>query len=199
MNGNEDARPEAIEVMQPVTLKFAPAWKRVVSFIIDKIILYIIFSILIYIVYQKQIQMMSNLLEQAIAEGKDSLKYFGKLIADFSENLGFQISLAHFIIEASYFSLGWMGNGQTPGARIMKIVVMTVEKKKLSFFMGVVRYSLLSLFSLVFYLPLIFIYNSVYQQRLHDYVTASVVVEMPKAKEMPTKNSEKKEKDEEIS
>ncbi len=184
---NHEETTAAAENTPPIALKFAPAWKRVVSFLIDKIIIAIILDILIFLIYRNEF--LPIMMQQDF-----NLQL--KLLKGFMDSRGFTISIAQFIIEASYFALGWKANGQTIGARIMRIIVMSVEKKRLSILQGIVRYSLIALSAVALYIPQLIVFNPIYHQRLHDFITASVVVEVPETKEKDKKNTSESPKGE---
>jgi uncharacterized RDD family membrane protein YckC len=185
MDSKEEATASA-ENTPVIALKFAPAWKRVLSYLIDELIIFIIlFIFFTVILYYKDLNSIFKMHE------KDMLNYLNNsanqqtiilLIERFVELHQLQIFLARLIIEASYFTLGWRGGGQTIGARIMKILVMTINKKRLTILQGFIRYILIYLSSLTFYLLQLIVFNSLYQQRIHDFFSASVVVEVPAIK-----------------
>lgn len=156
--------------IQPVRLLFAPVWKRMLSYLIDVLIVGAVFYVILIGVFRKEI---------AVIVTQENLETQLKLMRQFVDGHNLQVTIANFIVQGAYFVLGWMSRGQTLGARIMKIVVITVDKKKLSAFQGIVRYSLLYLSSMAFWIPLIFVVNPVYHQRIHDALSASVVVEVP--------------------
>ncbi len=154
-----------------IPLKFAPWWKRFLSFLIDSFILGIIFSIVMAIVYQQEFKL--------ISEAKDPYKiYFDLLRQNY-----FQINIAFTIIYVSYFGVLWAGIAQTIGAKIMKIYVIDINSRKLNFLVSFLRAFLLHLSGNLLYIPLFFEINPVYKQRLHDFITNSVVIEKPEIKE----------------
>lgn len=166
-----EQKAEKVETeFRPVRLQFAPVWKRMLSYLIDVILVGMVLYAILFAVYRNEL--MPILLQTNI-----DLQV--KMTRIFLESHNLQISIASFVIQASYFILGWMSRGQTIGARIMKIVVMTMDKKKLNIIQGLVRYSLLSLSSMAFYIPLLFVVNPVYHQRIHDSLSLSVVVDVP--------------------
>ncbi len=171
----------AAENTPPIALRFAPAWKRVLSYIIDSIILFLILAIFILTVYHKELFQLMN-----ATVGSDFKKFSDSTMDSITQSVNsfinshiLQIIIARLVIEASYFSLSWSGGGQTIGGRIMKIFVMTLERKRLSILQGIVRYIIIYLTGLAFYILQIVLFNRVYQQRIHDFFTGSVVVEVP--------------------
>ncbi len=176
---SKEGTTEAAENTPTIALKFAPAWKRILSFIIDKLILSVIVFILIAVIYRKELFLIFNM------QGNDLLKEINdsldphSLIGNFFATHQLQIFIAQIVIEASYFTLSWRAGGQTIGARIMKILVMTIGKKRLSILQGLIRYTIIYISSLAFYLLQIIVFNPIYHQRIHDFFSASVVVEVP--------------------
>jgi len=179
----EEKEYNSEKVIYPVALKFAPFWKRMISFIIDSIILIIILSLMVFIVYRNELISIYKQ-ESAILQLK--------LINQFIEKYSFQLSITNFVIPASYFILQWIDNGQTIGARIMKIVVISANSRKLNILEALIRYTVLSLCQVFLYIPLIFIINPLYKQRIHDFVVNSVVVEIPKIYKKVKNNLEEK-------
>jgi uncharacterized RDD family membrane protein YckC len=169
---------------QPVRLQFAPVWKRMLSYTIDILLVGMVLYGILFAVFRKELM---PILQQT------NFDLQLKMTKIFTDSHSLQVSIASFVIQAAYFILGWMSRGQTLGARITKIVVMTLDKKKLNVVQGLVRYSLLSLSSMAFFIPLLFVVNPVYRQRIHDALSLSVVVEMP---EIEDNDDEKKKNDE---
>lgn len=166
-----EEKAEKVEVeMQPVRLLFAPVWKRMLAYLIDILIVGLVFYLILIGVYRKEI---------SLIVAQETLDNQLKMMRLFVDGHNLQVTIANFIIQGAYFVLGWMARGQTIGARILKIVVITMDKRKLSAFQGIVRYSLLYLSAMAFWIPLIFVVNPVYHQRIHDALSGSVVVEMP--------------------
>lgn len=170
-----DEKVDNVEMeIQPVRLHFAPIWKRMLSYLIDVLIVGLVFYVILIAVFRKEIALIVN---------QGSLDVQLKLMRQFVDAHNLQVTIANFIIQGAYFVLGWMSRGQTLGARILKIVVITLDKKKLSAFQGIVRYSLLYLSAMAFWIPLIFVVNPMYHQRIHDALSGSVVVEVPEVRE----------------
>ncbi len=176
METREEITSAELKDHHPIFLKFAPAWKRVLAYIIDIVVLEVIVSIMFTVTFYRD-------LSQIITQNDFNLQY--KLILAFWNNHSFQKLIVDYILQAAYFSLQWTGSSRTLGARLLKIAVITMDKKKLTLIQGIVRYSILSLSSVAFYIPQIFVINSTYHQRIHDILTNTVVVEVP---EMPDKN-----------
>ena len=156
--------------LKPVRLLFAPVWKRMLSYLIDMLVIGTILYVILIFVFRKELAL--------IAE-QQSVETILKMMGQFVERHNFQVTVASFIVQGAYFVLGWLSRGQTLGARILKIVVITMEKTKLSVFQSIVRFSLLYLSAMAFWIPLIFVVNPVYHQRIHDALSGSVVVEVP--------------------
>jgi uncharacterized RDD family membrane protein YckC len=170
-----DQKVDKVEAeFQPVRLLFAPVWKRMLSYLIDILLVGIVLDVILFAVYRKE-------LAAILTQGNLDTQL--KMVRIFLDSHNLQVSISSFVIQAAYFVLGWMSRGQTIGARIMKIVVITMDKKKLNLIQGLVRYSIQSLSSMAFYIPLIFVVNPVYHQRIHDALSLSVVVEVPEIEE----------------
>jgi uncharacterized RDD family membrane protein YckC len=171
MGQEEEVTREGEKKKEPIALKFAPFWKRIIAYLIDVLILRFLFVLIIYFIFGREI-------DQIVSQQKDFMETVKQLTKFFNQYI--QLYIADFIIEASYFSLLWKGSGQTAGAGIMGIAVISIERKHLNLVQGILRYSLLSLAASLLYIPLVFIMNPVYRQRIHDYFTDSVAVEVPK-------------------
>ena len=163
----------------PIVLKFAPGWKRAVAFFIDFLLLYIAIIFMTVFVYYHDLK--------AVLQLKDTSN-ISNVLSDHSIQIGISqfliqkdlyIQIAFFIISCAYFMLFWKAGGQTLGAKIMKIVVMTLDRKRLSLTQGLIRYGILYLASKAFFIPLLININPVYQQRIHDLFSGSIVVEIP--------------------
>lgn len=164
----EEIEKDSVAIKQPIALKFAPAWKRVISYIIDETLLFLLVSLMFYFAYFPEINYIQK---QSNVEN---------LLYDFVVRNQVKFNLVLLIIEFAYYSLLWSSTGQTIGAKILGIAVLHIERKRLSVFQGIAKAFILWGLRYFFYIPLIFVVNQVYQQRLHDFVTLSVVVEVPK-------------------
>lgn len=170
-------------------LMFAPLWKRILSYIIDSIILFLIFYILIIIAY-------GNDFRNFYLQEKLDLQI--TLVREFIEKNSFKLSLANFIISAAYFVLQWINNGQTIGSKILKIAVISRKFRKLNIIESLIRYTTISLCSIAFYIPLLFVIDPIFKQRIQDVLSDSVVVELPiKYHDNIEKNEELQEEDDE--
>ncbi|MGA2141744.1 MAG: RDD family protein [Brevinematales bacterium] len=181
---NEETTPAA-EATPPIALRFAHAWKRAVSFIIDEIIVYIILFFIFYLIYHKELYLIFNTAAHILIKQPDISPNDPVLMQPFVNFVDLhvlQFKIAQLIVEASYFALSWSASGQTIGGRIMKIFVMTLERKRVSILQGIVRYIIIYLTGMAFYILQIVLFNRVYQQRIHDFFTGTVVVEVPAAK-----------------
>lgn len=156
--------------LKPVRLLFAPVWKRMLAYLIDMLVIGTILYVILIFVFRKEL---------ALIVEQQTVDALLKMMSQFVERHNLQVTVASFIIQGAYFVLGWLSRGQTLGARLLKIVVITMEKTKLSVFQSVVRFSLLYLSAMAFWIPLIFVVNPVYHQRIHDALSGSVVVEVP--------------------
>ncbi len=171
MEIKEETNGQSIEEKTPIPLNFSPLWKRVISYIIDEFLILLLLSLLSYLAYYKEInfmQMQSN---------------FEQLLYEFAMRNQLQLNIVNFMIHIAYFSLLWVASGQTVGAKIMRIYVVHIENKKLPLILSLFRALLIWLAGFSFYIPLIFVINPVYKQRLHDILSYSVVIEKPKVKQ----------------
>jgi len=159
-----------VEEKSPVVLNFAPVWKRIGAYIIDFLLLFFLVSFLSYIAYYKDLLLMQQQSD------------FEKLLTDLIVRNSFYLNIVTMVVYISYFSLLWSANGQTIGAKIFKIYVIHIENRRLPFGLSFFRALLLWLSMNTFFLILIFVVNHVYKQRIHDFLSNSVVVERPKIK-----------------
>jgi uncharacterized RDD family membrane protein YckC len=189
MDLNEQHESAQVKEGTPILLHFAPVWKRILAYIIDIAFLKIIEITMIWVVFSKEISL--------IYEMKGTLEQQYQLLTNFFMGHSDLLLIAIIIIEASYFVLMWFGGNQTLGMKLLKIAVIDASNRKLGILMCLFRYVLLFLASQLFYIPLIFVVNPVYHQRIHDFLTGTVVVEVPKREDLE-KNApeEKKEMDE---
>jgi uncharacterized RDD family membrane protein YckC len=153
-----------------VSLRFAPWWKRALAFTIDKIILAVILTVIMGVVYQQEYRQFAK-----IANTQE----LWKAMMVFLTHESLKINVAQFILEAAYFATGWVSSGQTIGARIFRLAVISAESRKLNWLESFLRYGMLSLIGFLFWLPAVFVFNPVYRQRIQDVLVNSVVVEVP--------------------
>lgn len=179
-NGSPNAAG-GVESQKPVFLKFAPFWKRLLAFVVDMLLLNLIMTAMVLLVYRQDMQL--------IAQG-DTVDAQLKLLMTFWQTRSLPVNVAGFVIQSAYFTLSWMARGQTLGAMIFRIAVITVDMKKMRILPALVRSTLLWFSSLAFYVPLIFVVNSVYHQRIHDALSVSVVIELPEV-ELKDKDGKK--------
>lgn len=188
MDMNQHNEAGEVKENQPILLHFAPVWKRILAYIVDMAFLKIIEISMIWIVFSKEISL--------IYEMKGTFEQQYQMMTNFFMGHSDLLLIAIVIVEASYFTLMWFGGNQTLGMKLMKIAVIDASNRKLGIFMCIFRYFLLFLASQLFFIPLIFVVNPVYHQRIHDFLTGTVVVEVPKHEDMEKDESEKKEMDE---
>ena len=174
-NDNEELEEEIEENDPPIIISFAPTWKRVVSYIIDMAILITIISFLLSIILENNIAPL-----EVPNTPEEQIKFINTFIMSILDKYQLQMSLFNFIAQCAYFTLFWAGSGQTIGGRIMNIAVMGLPDRKITVIQGIARYSIISLTSVLLYIPMIFVVNRQYNQRLHDFFTRSVVIEIPK-------------------
>lgn len=178
------------ELEKPIALPFAPAWKRVLSYIIDSVLIGILINFMFIFAFGKEIalineskemttiinQINSNTMPSNMTKEMNDLIKLGN---DFRERHLFQMMIVNFVVQLSYFVLGWIARAQTLGGKIMGIAVLSLNHQRVTFFQGMVRFSLIFFSYWAFYLPMIFIINPAYQQRIHDVLTGTVVIELP--------------------
>jgi uncharacterized RDD family membrane protein YckC len=164
----QDLEEEIVETKPPVVLNFAPVWKRILAYIVDELILFLILSFMFYFAYFNEI---FYLYQQP---------NFDKLLYDFALRNQIKFNTVGFVLQIAYYSLLWAGTGQTFGAKLFGIAVIHIERGKISVFQGIARAALLWSFGFIFFIPLLFVVNPVYKQRIHDFLTFSVVIELPK-------------------
>jgi len=174
MNGYPES--ESQKNVQPILLRFAPAWKRILAYVIDKVFLNIIEVVMIYMIFSKEIGL--------IYETQGDLDSKLQLLVNFFTGYSNILLIAIIVVEASYFALMWFGGNQTIGMKVLKIAVIDAANRKLGILMCLFRYILIFLASQLLYIPLLFVINPAYRQRLHDYLTGTVVVEVPTREEL---------------
>jgi uncharacterized RDD family membrane protein YckC len=166
----EEISQSDIKERKPIPLEFAPAWKRVLAYTIDLLILGLILDLMLGFAYRGQL---TNIMEL------NDFNSIYKAFTGFMDAHSFQLFIATFALQGAYFTLSWSSRGQSLGAFFLKIVVITIEKKRLSLPQAFFRYCLVALSSIGFYLIMIFVFNPVFRQRFHDFLTNTVVVNIP--------------------
>lgn len=167
-----------------IALKFAPAWKRIVAYLIDFALLMLIIGVMLFFALRKDVDYLQGLVRDPV-EGQTveqfvqmNSNYFDATSRFYKSN-GTLFSIVTFIIQIAYFTLFWGTTGQTMGSRLMKIIVIDVTSRKVNFIQAGFRSLLMVFFSQLFYIPFIFVFNPMLKQRIHDFFTRTVVVEMP--------------------
>ncbi len=175
MNDFKDSEESTLtEANEPIALSFAPAWKRALAYLIDTAFLTFLMLIAILVFLGKPIQALTltGTMQQQVA-----------VLQAFYARYTTQLLVASLTLQFTYFTLFWSGTGQTIGAKILKIAVLHKDLAKLSFPLSAVRTLLLILSAQALYFPFLFIINPIFQQRIHDFFSQSVVIEVPKEEE----------------
>lgn len=167
--------------LKPIAIKFAPVWKRVLAYIIDILILGIILSVMIWVIYYQELNYIINQTDVAVIT---------KLWKSFFTSHQIILMIATHSIQAVYFTLFWAGTAQTLGNRLLRIAVVDISSQRLHFLSAFFRYALIALAAQIYYIPLIFQINQVYNQYVHDYIVGSVVIEVPQKALYQNLNSE---------
>jgi len=176
-------------------LKLAPWWKRLLAYIIDNILLYILFTIIILGLYYTEFtQLFYNIfnsesfqLPTDVDFTKNQLEHLQRLsiheqksfywIYSIQSKYRNSIFLLTQIISSIYFGLFWWGTGQTMGAKILKIKVISINSLKPSIFSVITRVIGLKLIEIGWGIPAIIVINPLFKQRIHDSLSHTVVVE----------------------
>lgn len=170
-------------------LRFAPVWKRMLSYLLDISLVTLVLSLLYMSVYSRQAVGLSDPQVDWSVFPTSYQETFRPLFekmeprqqALFSlvlhnRNL---LSIINLVVFAAYFIILWAGWGQTLGNKVLKIAVIDIQSRPLNLLQSVLRYSGLLASQMVFYVPLLFVLQPVYRQRIHDFISGSVVVEIP--------------------
>ncbi len=180
---------ENTEEIKPILLKFAPAWKRILAYIIDATLLFILLTVVLTQAFAKQANAMkdpkvdlsvypANTQEQ-IKAWFDQMPEIQKAYFNLFLHNQTLISIVTLVLFAAYFILFWAASGQTLGNKILRIAVIDIHSTPLNLLQSLMRCSLLLLCHFVWYLPLLFIVQPVYKQRIHDLFSSTVVIEIP--------------------
>lgn len=149
-------------------LSLAPAWKRVASYIVDTVFLTIIMVLLLSVFLGKQIS--------ALPLNGDFQQQLS-VIQTFYYRYMTQMVLGSLILQLSYFTLFWK-MGQTLGAKLFKIAVRSKNLHQLSIPASLGRAMILFLCAQALYIPFLFVINPSLQQRIHDFFSQSVVIDI---------------------
>lgn len=174
------------QVKNTIALKFAPTWKRIVSYVIDFIILTVLMAVFTYMLFRNEVDYFKDEFMTAYTSAQTendraeiSANFIESWTLLYDENAGILI-FVHFSLEIIYFTLFWVGTGQTMGNRILRIAIIDVSTRKIKFTQGLFRSGLLILAEFLSYIPLIFLVNPLFKQRIHDFITRTVAIEVPK-------------------
>ncbi|MGL5721094.1 MAG: RDD family protein [Brevinema sp.] len=177
------------------SLKFAPAWKRAASFIVDSMLLTIFLSVLIALVYGDDISQLYqnvkeygglNLMQQEglFASQIDLLRQSPKNIQDFiyvqniiTTRYYYLIYVYFQVLTIGYFAFFWYVSGQTLGASIFGIRVIQKNTGRITILNALLRSSLLKIYEYLYYVPIFIVVDPMLQQRIHDKLSNTVVIE----------------------
>ncbi len=177
--------------IKPILLKFAPAWKRVVAFLIDSFLMGLIVQVMFSFIFRQEymyiieeITAQAQIINQAPPDlingvAETGMEHITGLFLNFMRTNAILMMVVQILINGIYFILFWTTSGQTIGSMILKIVVIDIRSRKLGIIQSALRFLMLALASQIYYIPMVFTINPVYRQRFHDFFTNSVVVEMP--------------------
>ncbi|MGL4560898.1 MAG: RDD family protein [Brevinema sp.] len=182
-------------VKEVKSLKLAPWWKRFLAYSIDQIFLFVFLIIFIMGIYGDQFTELMNNINNMNATSllKDSLSdvfsvdeinrlsperqtqfYLIQLI---QTKYSRSIFLLSQILSSLYFLLFWSGTGQTFGAKLLKIKVISYIGSKPHFLAVGIRVIMLKIMEIAWGLPALIVTNPLFKQRLHDSVSQTIVVE----------------------
>ncbi len=176
-------------------LKPASWWKRILSYTIDSLFLFSILVLFVTQIYGRDLVMLldnitqhgaTSLLEEANLS-TDMISQFTQLSFE-EQNFAYWIYIvqnkySHSIFILSqilsilYFCLFWWSTGQTIGAKLLKIKVITPLQDRIPLLQLFIRVVSLKLVETAWGLPLIIMTNPILKQRIHDSLSNTVVVE----------------------
>lgn len=191
---------QAEEEQKLLALKFASIWKRLAAYVIDFFILFVLLYAMIMIVYGENLKYIQAMFVppspgETVEQIRQDNEKWKAALDSFSQTNAPVVLTVWVILQFLYFTLFWTATGQTIGAKLLKIVVIDLTTSKLRFLQSLVRAGIFifSCAPFFYYLPFIFVFNPQYQQRIHDFFSRSVVVEMPELR----RKDEKKDGEEE--
>lgn len=174
---------ESADRSAPQALPFAPAWKRFLAFIIDYLILQTIMVFVMIGFYGTELSSVQQVLSAPLSGSNLGQDYLTALQGFMTRH--WEISIGLYGLYFFYFLIFWKYGGQTIGARIFRIGVVSLHHRNLSWMEGILRSITMLCGMMLYYIPFLFVINPVYHQRLHDSVSGSVVISYPKAERKP--------------
>lgn len=181
--------------IKPRELKFAPAWKRVLSYLIDTVFLFTFFFLLILAAYGSDFSTLYAMVKETggmnlitkeglFPEIAGALSTYPKDMQDilymqhFISNRYYYLFSIYFnILTMGYFAFFWRFTGQTLGARVMGIRVIAKDASILGIGACLLRSVLLRLFEYAYFIPALIIADKRFYQRVHDKLSGTLVIE----------------------
>ncbi|MGL4394193.1 MAG: RDD family protein [Brevinema sp.] len=176
-------------------LKLAPWWKRLLSYFVDQLFLFVLLVAFILGIYGNEfvelINSINNLTDtSAITENlsafftsseleqlgteRQSMFYLAQIIQN---KYSRSIFLLSQILSFMYFFLMWMGSGQTIGAMLLKIRVISPIGIRPPVISTITRVIAMKVGEMAWGLPFLITTNPLFKQRLHDSLSQTIVVE----------------------
>lgn len=185
-----------IETKKLRALKLAPWWKRLLAYTLDNALLFILLVFFITGIYGKEFAFLLeniteygglSLLEKESSFTGEELSQMSSLTPN-EQNMTYwfyvvqnkytkSIFIINQILSSLYFILFWWSTGQTIGAKIFKIKVITPTNEKIPFFSVLSRTAALKLIEMAWGFPMLIVVNPMLKQRLHDSLSRTVVIE----------------------
>lgn len=178
------------------TIKAAPIWKRILSYILDSIFLFALLVIFVAGIYGNDlIQLLDNINKYgALDIIRDDSSFPKNMIDSFSQLTSYEQNMAYWmylvqnkyshsifllsqIISVLYFSLFWWSTGQTIGGRLLKIRVISPLNERIPLFSLLIRITTFKLVEFAWGLPFLIVINPILKQRIHDSLSSTVVIE----------------------
>lgn len=177
-------------------LKAAPTWKRILSYLIDSIFLFCLLILFVATMYGEDlIKLLENINQYgAISLAKEDGFFPSNMLDSFSQLTSYEQNMAYWmylvqnkysqsifllnqILSILYFGIFWWSTGQTIGARLLKIKVISPLKERIPILSLIIRITTFKLVEFAWGLPLLVVINPVLKQRVHDSLSSTVVIE----------------------
>ncbi len=202
-----------IKIKKLRALKPAPAWKRILAYAVDVAFLFVILVFFIMGLYGEELSALFNGITKmgAAAMIQEShiipnIDLSGMSPAE--QNAAYwlytvqsrysqSIFVLNQLISGLYFGLFWWSTGQTLGARLLKIKVVSPLTVSVPVSSVIIRVLSLKLVEIAWGLPLLIVTNPILKQRVHDSLSNTVVVEEIKLDKEQAKALEDEEEIEE--
>jgi len=179
----------------PRGILLPPTWKRIIAFLIDYFLLSLLFGFMISL---SQMRLLENYFQARSIQDVNALWEF--VFSLYAKNYLLYNGI-EFIIWMAYFVLFWKGSGQTIGAAFMRIMVIPdkppIKPKKnifaISWQASFIRFFILYISIQLYGFPLLFVFHPLYNQRLHDFLSRTIVISVPDHIPEDEENAEEKE------